>query len=68
MRTSDENYEVRIKMKKLMEVADYYEFPIAAFFGSLPKGKRKDNLRKLLEDFRKEINDVVDKYIGLLND
>ena len=66
MKTSDENYEVRIKMKKLMEIADYYEFPIAAFFGPIPKGKRKDTLRKILKDFRKEINLIIDKYMEFL--
>ncbi len=55
-------------MKRLIEIADYYDFPVATFFGPIPKGKRKDNLRKLLKDFRKEINLIIDKYMDFLND
>jgi len=53
--------KIEIEIKKLQEIANYYEFPFAVFFipiGEL-KGTRKDNILIKIKEFRKKINELV---------
>jgi len=55
--------KVEIEIKKLQEVADYYEFPLAVFFtplGSLKGKNRHEEIFKRAEAFEK-IKEIVEE-------
>lgn len=53
--------KVEISTKKLQEIAEFYEFPLAVFFmpeGSLPKGTRRQLFSKKADAFNR-ISEIV---------
>ena len=55
------NFEVKIKMSTLQAVADYYEFPVAVFFGTkFSKGTRNEALGKIKEKYDK-IKEIIEE-------
>lgn len=56
--------KIEIDYALLQKIADYYEFPIAAFFTKkFPKGKRKENLRKTITNYKKKFVELFDEFI-----
>lgn len=55
--------KIEIKIEKLEEVANYYEFPLVVFFTSVGelKGTRKDNLLKHFREQIEKIKEIADE-------
>jgi hypothetical protein len=54
---------IYIELSRLKEVAEYYEFPLAVFFGGDLKGTRKENMSKNIEEFKRKLNEITEQYL-----
>ena len=57
--------KIELDQKLLEKIADYYEFPMAVFFSEAKhfKGTRKENLRKKVTEFKRELTKLIDKLL-----
>ncbi|HIE14443.1 TPA: hypothetical protein EYP70_04145 [Candidatus Bathyarchaeota archaeon] len=57
--------KVELDQKLLRKIADYYEFPMAAFFLETKhfKGTRKECLRKKVAKFKQELIKLIDEFL-----
>ena len=55
--------QIKIDIELLRRIANYYEFPLTAFFAPLEvfKGKRRDNLHKKIKKFKKRIEKFLEE-------
>ena len=56
--------EIKIDIKLLEKIAQYYEFPVVVFFGgNRLRGTRKKSLTKMIYKYRKKIDKVFKEFL-----
>ena len=54
---------IEISIVRLEQIAEYYEFPLAVFFGGKLEGKRTQNLTKNIRELKEKLTEIIDDYL-----
>ena len=56
--------KLKIELKRLEEIASYYQFPLAVFLGGkIPKGIRKNNLLRRVRELKGKLINIIDETL-----